>query len=271
MPEPLTDFTVIEMAVAIQGPAASLYLRDMGAEVIKIEPPIGDASRYTRGRFNPASEDALSPQFVSVNRGKRSLCLDAKTGEGQRVIHELLSSADVFLTNYREAALEQLGLDYETLHLQYPSLIYASVNGYGAKGPDADKAMLDGTVAARSGLVNATGYPEREPCLPGAVVIDTSSALQLALGVMTALLARERFGVAQRVQTSGLGASLWLQQWELTHTALIGADLPRDGNHHPNMRGLSDKQTGYRTSTQCPIPWWVEPLLAELTVICPLP
>lgn len=238
MPEPLDGITVIEMTIAVQGPAAGLYLRDMGAQVIKVEPPLGDASRYTRGRQNETPDGTMAPQYVAVNRGKRSICIDLKTDAGAKVIQSLLATADVFLTNYREAALQKMNLGYEQLHQQFPNLIYASVNGFGPKGPDADKAMLDGAAAARSGLVHHTGYPDREPSVAGAILIDTSGAMQLALGVMTALLSRERHGVSQRVQTSSLGAALWLQQWELTHVAMTGADLKRDGNHHPNIRGF---------------------------------
>jgi crotonobetainyl-CoA:carnitine CoA-transferase CaiB-like acyl-CoA transferase len=238
MPEPLDGITVIEMTIAVQGPAAGLYLRDMGALVIKVEPPVGDGSRYTRGRQNETPDGTMAPQYVAVNRGKRSICIDLKTIAGAKVIRSLLETADVFLTNYREAALQNLNLGYEQLHQQFPNLIYASVNGFGPKGPDAGKAMLDGAAAARSGLVHHTGYPDREPTLSGAIAIDTSGAMQLALGVMTALLSRERYGISQRVQTSALGAALWLQQWELTHVAMTGAKLNRDGNHHPNIRGF---------------------------------
>jgi len=237
MPEPLEGFTVIEMTVAVQGPAAGLYLRDMGAEVIKVEPPMGDASRYGRGRQNEMPEGTIGPQYVAVNRGKRSVCLDVGTEAGLQAVYLLLASADVFLTNYREPALLKMGLAYEELHQRFPDLVYASVNGFGPAGPDNDKAMLDGVAATRGGLVHHTGYPDRDPSLAGAVVVDTSGAMQLALGVVTALLARQRFQVGQRVQTSALGATLWLQQWELTHVSMTGATLTRDGNHHPNIRG----------------------------------
>ena len=149
----------------------------------------------------------------------------------------LLADADVFLTNYRESTLGRMGLGYEALKKRFPRLVYASVNGFGPAGPDADKAMLDSAAASRSGLVHHTGYRDREPTLAGAIIVDTAGAMQLALGVMTALLARERHGEGQRVQTSALGASLWLQQWELTHVAMTGAVLVRDGNHHPNLKG----------------------------------
>jgi crotonobetainyl-CoA:carnitine CoA-transferase CaiB-like acyl-CoA transferase len=245
MPEPLERMIVIEMTIAVQGPAAGLYLRDMGAQVIKVEPPLGDPSRYGRGRQNETPDGTMGPQYVAANRGKRSICVDLNTDTGAKVIQSLLATADVFLTNYREPALQKLGLGYDELHQQYPKLIYASANGFGPKGPDADKAMLDGVAAARGGLVHATGYPDREPSLAGAIVIDTAGAMQLALGVMTALLSRERHGIGQRVQTSALGTALWLQQWELTHVAMTGADLKRDGNHHSNIRGFYGT---YRTS-----------------------
>lgn len=235
--QPLEGMTVLEMTVAVQGPAAGLYLRDMGAEVIKLEPPMGDGARYVRGRFNETPDGTPGPQFVAVNRGKRSLCIDVATGEGREALEKLLSEADVFLTNYREPALEKMGLAYDKLHERYPDLVYASVNGFGPKGPDADKAMLDGAAASRGGLVHHTGYEDREPALPAAILIDTAGAMQLALGVMTALLARERGSGGQRVQTSALGSALWLQQWELTHVGMTGASLPRSGNHHPNIRG----------------------------------
>ena len=238
MPEPLTGVTVVEMTIAVQGPAAGLYLRDMGADVIKVEPPLGDPSRYGRGRDNETPEGTLGPQYVAVNRGKRSVCVDLSTELGLEALHRLLAAADVFLTNFRSPALTKMGLDYESLHARYPELVYAAVNGFGPAGEDADKAMLDGAAVARGGLVNATGHPDRAPSVPGAIIGDTAGAMHLALGVVTALYARAQHGAGgQRVQTSALGTQLWLQQWELTHVAMTGEDLSRDGSHHPNIRG----------------------------------
>ncbi len=237
MAEPLTGFRVVEMTIAVQGPAAALYLADMGAEVIKVEPPLGDASRYGRGRGNELPENDMGPQFVACNRGKRSVCVDLSTELGIEAVHKLLETADVYLTNYREPALRKMGLDYATLSERYPELVYASVNGFGPKGRDADKAMLDGAAVARGGLAHMTGAANGPPNVPGAIVGDTAGAMQLALGVVTALLARERGAGGQCVQTSALGTQLWLQQWELTHVSMTGAALNRDGNHHPNIRG----------------------------------
>jgi len=227
----------VELASAVQGPAAGLYLRDMGAEVLKVEPPIGDSSRHGRNRNNETPEGTYGPQFVAVNRGKRSLCIDLTTDLGKKTLHRLLEKADVMLTNYRMPALKKLGFDYETLRELYPDLVYANVNGFGPKGPDADKAMLDGAAVARGGMLSLTGQKGELPVLLGSVVGDTGGAMQLALGVLTALLARERHGGGQRVSVSGLGAQLWFQQWELTHESMTGKLLERDGQHHCNLRG----------------------------------
>ncbi len=237
MTEPLTGIRVVDMTLAVQGPAAALYLRDMGADVIKVEPPIGDPSRYGRGHDNATPEGTLGPQFVAVNRGKRSVCIDMSTELGRRAVNALIDTADVFITNYRESALQRMGLGYDALHARLPRLIYASVNGFGPHGPDAGKAMLDGAAVARGGLSNMTGHPDAPPVVLGAIVADTAGAMHLALATLTALFARERTGLGQRVQTSALGTQLWLQQWELTHTAMTGARLQRAGSHHPNIKG----------------------------------
>lgn len=237
MKEPLSGIRVVEMTIAVQGPAAGVYLRDMGAEVVKIEPPLGDASRYGRGIGNETPPETPGPQFAAVNRGKRSVCIDLQTESGIRALHALLADADVFFTNYREPALLRMGLGYDALRERYPRLIHASVNGFGPRGPDADKAMLDGAAVARGGLAGMSGYPDRAPVLPAATIGDHAGAMHLALGILTALLARERLGIAQRVQTSALGTQLWLQQWELTHVSMTGARLAPAGSHHPNIRG----------------------------------
>ena len=237
MNEPLSGIRVVDMTLAVQGPAASLYLADMGADVIKVEPPLGDPSRYGRGHDNNTPPGTLGPQFVAVNRGKRSVSIDLSTELGRKAVLALLGTADVFLTNYREPALVKIGLGYDALHARFPRLVYASVNGFGPKGEDADKAMLDGAAVARGGLSHMTGYADDQPLVQGAIVGDTSGAMHLALATMTALFVRERTGVAQRVQTSALGTQLWLQQWELTHTAMTGAKLVRAGAHHPIIKG----------------------------------
>ncbi len=123
MPEPLSGITVVEMTVALQGPSAGLYLRDQGAEVIKVEPPIGDAQRFHRGINNTSPPEAPAPGFIAVSRGKKSVCLDLHQPTGREVVSRLLARSDVFLTNYREPFLRDMGLDYESLATEHPQLV----------------------------------------------------------------------------------------------------------------------------------------------------
>lgn len=235
MTEPLSGIRVLEMATAIQGPGAAMFLGDMGAEVIKVEPPVGDGSRYHRGANNTLPPEAMGAQFISMNRGKRSVCIDYNTPLGKQVVQRLLGECDVFLTNFRASALKRMGLDFETLHARHPKLVHASVNGFGPLGPDADKAMLDGAAQARGGVIAITGPANGSAMAPGAAIADTAGAMQFALAVMTGLLARERTGLGQQVQSSSLGAQLFLQMWELQHSIITGQSLTRAGAHHPNI------------------------------------
>jgi crotonobetainyl-CoA:carnitine CoA-transferase CaiB-like acyl-CoA transferase len=172
-----------------------------------------------------------------MNRGKRSVCLDVHTPLGKDVVFRLIDDADILLTNYRQSALERMGLGYEAVHARNPRLIYAAVNGFGPVGPDSDKAMLDGAAQARGGLASMSGPEDGPPMPAGATIADTAGAMQLALGIMTALVARERSGVGQRVETSALGAQLWLQMWEVLHSSMTGKALRRSGSHLPTLLG----------------------------------
>ena len=124
MPEPLTGITVLELTIALQGPAAGVYLRDQGAEGIKVEPPIGDAQRFHRGANNATPADALAPGFIAANRGKKSVCLDIHSDAGREVVARLLDKADVLLTNYREPFLRRMGLD-PAMPPRWPSYAWA--------------------------------------------------------------------------------------------------------------------------------------------------
>jgi crotonobetainyl-CoA:carnitine CoA-transferase CaiB-like acyl-CoA transferase len=233
---PLTGITVVDMTVAIQGPHAAAYLADMGAEVVKVERPGGELNRYVHGPGFAPPSDVMGTQYVAMNRGKRGIAIDVHSPIGREVMQRLVARADVFVTNYRREALERMGLGYQQLAAGNPRLVYARVSGFGPLGPDADKAMLDGAAQARGGLAAISGPPEGPPMPPGAAIADHSGAMQLALGIMTALYARERTGRGQEVNTSSLGALMWIQAWEITHTAMGTETLGRAGQHNPNIR-----------------------------------
>lgn len=236
MSNPLEGLRVVELATAIQGPAAGLYFANMGADVVKVEPPMGDPSRYHRGVNNTLPDEAYGAQFVAMNKGKRSVCVDVHTELGAAVMAKLLGEADVFVTNFRASALTRMGLDLHEMSERYPNLIVGHVNGFGPLGDDADKAMLDGAAQARGGLASLSGRPDETPTPPGAAIADHAGAMQLALACVTALVTRESTGKGQLVQTSSLGAQLWLQMWELQHSSMTGTALTREGGHHPNIK-----------------------------------
>jgi crotonobetainyl-CoA:carnitine CoA-transferase CaiB-like acyl-CoA transferase len=235
--EPLSGFTVLEVTTALQGPSAGLYLADMGASVIKVEPPEGDASRFHRGVGNRLAAGALGAQFVAANRGKRSVTLDIHHEPSREAVLKLADRADVFLSNYLGSALERMGLGYKALRERNPGLVYAVANGFGPKGTLAAKRMVDGAAQARGGIASVTGAADGGPTFPGAAIADTAGGMQLALGIVTGLLARERYGIGQRVDVSSYGAQLWLQMWEITQSSLTGHMLSRQGPHHPNIPG----------------------------------
>jgi CoA:oxalate CoA-transferase len=233
---PLTGITVVDMTVAIQGPHAATYLADMGAEVVKVERPGGELNRYVRGPGFAAPPEVMGTQYVAMNRGKRGIAVDVHSDLGREMLRRLIARADVFVTNYRREALERMGLSYGQVVAENPRLVYARVSGFGPLGPDADKAMLDGAAQARGGLAAISGPPDGPPMPPGAAIADHSGSMQLALGIMTALFARERTGRGQEVNTSSLGTLMWIQAWEITHSAMSDEKLRREGQHNPNIR-----------------------------------
>ena len=231
--EALSGIRVVEMSIAVQGPAAGGFLADMGADVIKVEPPMGDANRWYRGANNSLPQDAVGTQFIGASHGKRSVCVDIHTERGLELVDCLVDTADVFLSNYRQPALDRIGMSYERLSERNPALIYATANGFGPDGPERESRMSDQFSQARSGIAGVTGAPGDPPLIPGAIIADTAGAMTLAAGILTALLARQRDGLGERVQSSSYGAMIWMQAWEINHTSATGWLPTRDGSFHP--------------------------------------
>ncbi len=201
MAGPLEGVRVVELGVWVAGPAAGGILADWGADVVKIEPPAGDPAR-TFGRML-GIEDGSSPPFEMDNRGKRSIVLDVTTDDGRSTARELLSGADVFLTNVRPSALARMGLDFEAVASDNPGLIYGLITGYGESGPDADRAAFDvAAFWARSGLAHLLTRPGDTPPFQRGGMGDHMAGMTLAGAVCAALIARGRTGKGQMVSTS---------------------------------------------------------------------
>lgn len=201
MAGPVEGVTVVELGVWVAGPAAGGILADWGADVIKIEPPTGDPGRMF-GRML-GCDLGVNPPFEMDNRSKRSIVLDLGTDAGRATAFELLSAADVFLTNVRPGALQRLGLDFESVSAANPRLVYGLITGYGESGPDADRAAYD--VAAfwsRAGVAHLLTRPGETPPFQRGGMGDHSAGMTMAAAVCAALLARERTGTGQLVTTS---------------------------------------------------------------------
>ena len=208
MKKPLEGYTVIDLTTFVAAPTTARLLADMGARVIKVEPPKGDQWRASSIGFDARRfSKEENPIFDLYNNGKDLVSLNLKTEEGMAVMQQLLGKADVFITNNRPASLARMGLDYETLHAKYPKLIYGIVLGYGQKGPDADKRAFDTTAFwARSGFLRdqAMILPDGqyEPVNAPSSVGDSYTGTVLAMQVLAAILQRQESGEGQYISAS---------------------------------------------------------------------
>jgi crotonobetainyl-CoA:carnitine CoA-transferase CaiB-like acyl-CoA transferase len=201
MAGPMEGVRVVELGVWVAGPAAGGILADWGADVVKIEPPTGDPARLF-GRML-GLEDGGSPPFDMDNRGKRSIVLDLTTEGDQAVALELISNADVFITNVRPGALRRIGMGFETVAALNPRLVYGLITGYGDSGPDADRAAYDvAAFWARAGLAHLLTRPGESPPFQRGGMGDHTAAMTLVAAVAAALVARSRTGTGQLVSTS---------------------------------------------------------------------
>lgn len=206
----LDGIRVLELSIGQTGPVAGAMLGDLGADVIKIEEPTsGDWGRY----LQIAGTKEATPPFAyweNNNRNKRSLALNLKKEGAKEIVYRLIRNCDIFLANYRPAALARLGLDYASLSQHNPQIIYASNTGLGRKGPESDSRLADLAAQARGGIMTVTSGSDGSPGRIGAGLADQVGAIFLAYGVLAALLARERTGMGQEVDVSLLGSQVGL-------------------------------------------------------------
>ena len=211
----LHDYRVIELGMWVAGPGAGGVLADWGADVVKVETPVGDPMRrifkLLAGHGQPES-----PPFDLDNRGKRSVVVDLATPDGGAIVRRLLADADVFLTNLRPDAIERLGLGPEAILAEFPRVVYASVSGYGLRGPDVDRAGYDvGAYWARSGIADTMSAVDTAPPGVRAGMGDHITGMTTVAGILAALLDRERTGRGQLVETSLLRTGVYSLGWDL--------------------------------------------------------
>ena len=211
MTRALDGVRVLDLTQVMAGPYCTMVLCDMGADVIKVEPPTGDSTRRM-----PGAVGTDSPSFNAVNRGKRGVVVDLKQAVGRDTVRRLAGSADVLVENYRPGVLTRFGLGYEELASRHPLLVYASISGYGQTGPSAGKGGFDLVAQGVSGLMSVTGEAGGPPVKVGVPITDLGAGLFAVTGILAALLARGRTGRGQRVDTSLVDAGVALSVWEAT-------------------------------------------------------
>jgi len=208
----LDDLRVLELGNFMAGPYAGTLLADMGADVVKIEAPLGGDYSRSLGPFAEGSPDGAG--FLRLDRNKRSVALDLKSEGGKRAFRSLAARSDVIIENLRAGTLDAMGLGYEALAPEHPRLIYCSVTGFGRTGPYRDRAGLDLVLQAESGLMSVTGEAGRPPVKVGVPVVDLTSALYAAFAIVTAVHARERTGRGQLIDLSLIESGVSLAIWE---------------------------------------------------------
>jgi crotonobetainyl-CoA:carnitine CoA-transferase CaiB-like acyl-CoA transferase len=217
---PLSHLRVIDLSQVMAGPFCCMLLGDMGADVIKVEPPeSGDQARKAMG-FRMRGSD--SPGFLALNRNKRSIAINLKTEAGRKVLYRLAETADIVVENGRPGVAKKLKVDYETLSAINPRLVYASISGFGQTGPWSQRPGFDLIAQAMSGIMSAMGIPGHEPVKSGVPVGDLGAGLFAVYAILSAVIGRDRTGRGQFIDTSLFEAALALSIWETTELWATG-------------------------------------------------
>ena len=232
MKKALEGIKVIDLTSALNGPFCTMILADYGAEVLKIEPVNGEQCR-TWGPIDEASGE--SGFFCYVNRNKKGATLNLKSEKGKELFFKLVKDADVLVENYKGGVTERLGIDYETVKKINPQIIYASGSGFGQYGPLKTRPCYDVVAQAMGGMANLTGFPDSIPTKVGPSIADHVAGIYLAVGVLTALVHRERTGEGQQVDVAMLDTIFSLLENSLVKYTMGGYIPERNGNIDPSI------------------------------------
>jgi crotonobetainyl-CoA:carnitine CoA-transferase CaiB-like acyl-CoA transferase len=230
---PLSGIRVLDFSNAAAGPIASLYLADVGADVVKVErPESGDISRRLGvPMFGPLDTDYV----VSANRSKRSIVIDLATPRGRELARELAAQSDVVIQNFRPGVAAKLGVDFEAVRELRPGLVYCSISGFGEGGPLGGRPANDVIMQAASGLMSVTGERDGRPVKMGSPIADFSTGLFALIGILIALQCRDEHPEGQHVTVSMLESSLAMMAGYVPRVVTLGKQIPRLGSAHPQI------------------------------------
>lgn len=229
MTGPLDGIKVLDLTRVLAGPFATMILSDLGADVIKIEQPeTGDESR----NFGPF-KNGFSLYFMSVNRGKRSITLNLKTERGKTIFKQLVKQNDIIVENFRPGTMKKLGLDYDTLAVEHPQLIYAACSGFGQTGPYAEKGAYDMIIQGMGGIISITGEPDGTPVRVGTSISDITAALFTTIGILSALHHRNQTGKGQFIDVAMLDSLVAVLENAIVRYFVTGDNPQPLGSRHP--------------------------------------
>ena len=236
----LDGIRILDLTTIYSGPIAASILGDQGADVVKVESPQGDFMRHP----GMSQRNGVGGAFAMMNRNKRSIVIDLSTDDGKGVFKRLVESADVVMENYRPGVVERLGIGYETLKAINPRLVFASINGVGHTGPYAGRRVYDAIVQSISGIGSLQADPASErPLLINSLICDKITSMTAAQAIASALVARERTGVGQRVDVAMLDAALFfLWPDNMLNYTFVGDEEPHSGrrSHEGMVRKTRD-------------------------------
>jgi CoA:oxalate CoA-transferase len=228
---PLSGITVVDLSRILAGPYATFLMAEMGARVIKVEPPApGDDARA----YGPY-KNGVSTYFASINRGKESISLDLKAAKDKQIFEKLLERADVIVENFRPGTMEKLGYGWETLHPRYPKLIYAAASGFGHSGPDSTKPSYDMVVQGMGGIMSITGHPGLPPARIGMSIGDIGAGLYTAVAINAAIAHRAMTGEATKVDIAMFDCQLALMENAVMRYTVLGEVPGPLGGRHPSI------------------------------------
>ncbi len=246
---PLAGLRVLEISTMMAGPYAATLLGDLGADVIKVEPPRGDESRH----LGPA-RGAERSAFLSLNRSKRGMVLDLQRPEGREAFGRLVATADIVITNVREPTLSAMGLDYDSVRTHRPDIIWVGITAFGVDGPYAGRPGIDFLIQGYGGLLALTGEPGAPPVRVTVPLIDTLTSVLVTTAALTAVHTRAADGQGQRIDISLLDALIHAQAAGLGSYLVTGEETPRTGNRSLYFApsGIYGTRDGHQVVITCP-------------------
>jgi len=229
---PLDDMFVVDLSRILSGPVCTMMLADMGAQVIKVEPPPwGDDSR----QWGPPFVGGISTYFHSINRNKKSLGLNLQTEAGRQILWKLIDRADILIENFKPGVLDRLGFGFEAVSKRRPEIVYCSISGFGQTGPYRSRPGYDVVAQGESGLMDLTGFPDGPPAKVGTSISDIVTGLYATQGILLALLARVRSHKGQWVDVSLLDSTVATLTYQAQSYLATGRTPARMGTRHPSI------------------------------------